>query len=112
MNLLSLMCQSDAFSNSRTDAKLIMEAGRSFHSLTTLCEKKVLRIVVLHISRLCYLVILSFSLKNMFKSTSISSLKTLNVEIIYSRERLYTSVGRSRKCKQSSYGKSLIDSKE
>ena len=112
MNFLSLMCLSYAFSNSGTDVKLIMDAGRSFHWLITLCEKKVLRIVVfdlfLYIFRVCPLVILSFSLKNMFGSMSIYPLKILNVNIISPRERLYTSVGRSRERKRSSYGRSFI----
>ena len=54
------------------------------------------------------LVILSFSLKNMFGSMSIYPLKILNVKTISPRERLYTSVGRSRERKRSSYGRSFI----
>ena len=53
----------------------------------------------LYIFRLCPLVILPFSLKNMFGSMSIYPLKILNVEIISHRERLYASVGRSRERK-------------
>ena len=61
----------------------------------------------LYIFRLCPLVILSFVMKNIFGSMSIYPLKILNVEIISPRERLYTSVGRSREHKRSSYGRSF-----
>ena len=72
-----------------------MEAGRSFHWLIALCERKVLRIAVsdffLYILMLCPLVTLSFSLTKTFGSMSTCHLKILNVEIV-SLESVYIEV--------------------